>query len=38
VRVLGWGVQDGINYWSVANSFGTDWGEEGFFKIKMGEC
>ena len=38
VKIVGWGVEGGINYWICANSWGTSWGEEGFFRIKMGEC
>jgi len=40
VRIIGWGNQDGIDYWLVANSWGTEWNENGFFKIRRGtnEC
>ncbi|XP_065186432.1 cathepsin B-like [Sycon ciliatum] len=40
VRILGWGVEDGTEYWLVANSWNSDWGAEGFFKIRRGhdEC
>jgi len=38
VKILGWGSQDGMDYWLCGNSWGTKWGEEGYFKIKMGEC
>lgn len=34
VKVLGWGTENGIDYWLAANSWGTDWGENGYFKIK----
>merc|ERR1712029_943738 len=40
VKLVGWGVASGKHYWSVANSWNTDWGEDGFFRILRGkdEC
>lgn len=38
VKILGWGTQDGLDYWLCANSWGPSWGEDGFFKIKQGDC
>ncbi|KAK2181487.1 hypothetical protein NP493_396g02012 [Ridgeia piscesae] len=40
IRVLGWGVEDGTPYWLVANSWNSDWGDKGYFKILRGsnEC
>jgi len=38
--ILGWGVENGVKYWHAANSWGTVWGDGGFFKIQRGtnEC
>ncbi|XP_060802906.1 cathepsin B-like [Amyelois transitella] len=38
VKILGWGVENGTNYWLLANSWNTNWGElGGFFKFIRGE-
>ncbi|XP_053314628.1 cathepsin B [Spea bombifrons] len=37
IKILGWGVEDGTPYWLCANSWNTDWGANGFFKILRGE-
>ncbi len=37
VKIIGWGVESGLNYWLVANSWGPAWGLKGFFKIKQGD-
>lgn len=34
VRVIGYGVEKGENYWLVANSWGEKWGDHGLVKIK----
>merc|ERR1712187_533150 len=36
VKVVGWGTDGGVDYWLVANSWNTNWGDEGFFKIARG--
>lgn len=36
VKIVGWGTENGTPYWLVANSWGPNWGESGFFKIKRG--
>jgi len=40
IKIIGWGVENGTPYWLVANSWNTDWGNNGFFKILRGsnEC
>ena len=39
-KTLGWGIDSstGLHYWLLANSWGTNWGMNGFFKFKMGDC
>jgi hypothetical protein len=34
VSVVGWGSEAGIGYWLVANSWGINWGEMGFFRVE----
>ena len=45
VTIVGYGYEgaspeNGEKYWNVLNSWGTDWGDEGYFKIRRGtnEC
>ncbi|KAL9643766.1 hypothetical protein ABK040_016068 [Willaertia magna] len=35
IKIVGWGVENNVPYWLV-NSWGTDWGLGGFFKILRG--
>ncbi|KAM7346432.1 cathepsin B isoform 1-T1 [Cochliomyia hominivorax] len=37
IRILGWGVEKNTPYWLIANSWNTDWGNNGYFKILRGE-
>jgi len=40
VKMIGFGHDEasGLDYWLVANSWGTEWGDKGTFKIKRGEA
>ncbi|GJQ79400.1 hypothetical protein Trydic_g16259 [Trypoxylus dichotomus] len=37
IRILGWGVENGTPYWLIANSWNSDWGDNGYFKILRGK-
>ncbi|XP_053563203.1 tubulointerstitial nephritis antigen-like [Bombina bombina] len=42
VKIIGWGEEQGTDrrihkYWLAANSWGTDWGERGYFRIARGD-
>lgn len=40
VVIVGWGESGGDKYWICRNTWGKDWGENGYFKIQRGtnEC
>ncbi|CAJ0596281.1 unnamed protein product [Cylicocyclus nassatus] len=38
VKLLGWGSENGTDYWILANSWGVTWGEDGgYFRMVRGE-
>ncbi|XP_053212328.1 cathepsin B-like [Panonychus citri] len=40
IKIIGWGTENGTDYWLVANSWNDYWGDKGYFKIRRGnnEC
>jgi hypothetical protein len=38
VLVVGYGKENGVNYWLVKNSWSTLWGDGGYMKIKEDKC
>jgi len=40
VKLIGYGEENGVKFWTCANSWDTDWGEDGYFRIRRGnnEC
>ena len=40
IKIIGWGTEEGVDYWLAANSWNSDWGDKGksmvllFIKLK----
>ena len=37
IKIIGWGVENNVKYWLIANSWGDSWGEKGYFRMLKGE-
>ncbi|VDM40689.1 unnamed protein product [Toxocara canis] len=36
-KLLGWGEENGEEYWLYMNTWGREWGEDGFFRMTLSE-
>jgi len=36
ITIVGYGVQNNVKFWKIKNSWGTGWGEQGFYRLIKG--
>jgi len=38
ISIVGWGREQETDFWVIVNTWSDEWGDNGLFKIKQGDC